>query len=556
MDIFGEGLDVDFNSEGWGPSLGVKIDTFGDVPYAHFDKKDKCWKHAAISQDDKSNQKLHNRYKSRGDDMGNAEFSFKHDSAEDSSFKLVDPTKTQTKGKYNKRPYGHGGRMGGAGGRGGGRTSAQAAGRAGRGKQQQQQRGGAGRGAGKGRGGWQRREKTNRNASVPVRGDWNCIEEIDFSELSKLQTNQPSVQDLCWCGQLDRYDETLDKVTSKAPRPLRRMQNKLFYCVTTTDDPIIEKFAVEGVGNVFATDAIISQLMVCARSIYSWDLVIQKVNDMIFIDKRDDSQFDLLTVSETAQIPPDDLDNVEEINRPEKLSVEATAINQNFSQQALKNETELRKSYEPNPFFEEDPSAPDAEPASVAYRYRKFTLGNINLVLRCELHGWTSKYSEELLMTCHALNEWDSDYCGGVKWRQTMEKQLGAVLITEIRNNGYKLGKWAAESLLAGADIMKLGYVSRDSNTNAFDHSILATQTLKPKDLASQITMSLSNMWGVIKMICDLVMSKEDGKFVLLKDPVKPIMRLYSVPMNTFESDEEDDDEDDEDDDEDAEEYM
>lgn len=52
----------------------------------------------------------------------------------------------------------------------------------------------------------------------------------------------------------------------------------------------------ENVGTVFATDAILATLMCSPRSMYSWDIVIQKVGNKLFLDKRDAS-FDLLTVS-------------------------------------------------------------------------------------------------------------------------------------------------------------------------------------------------------------------------------------------------------------------
>lgn len=52
----------------------------------------------------------------------------------------------------------------------------------------------------------------------------------------------------------------------------------------------------ENIGTVFATDAILSTLMCCPRSMYSWDIVIQRVGNKLFLDKRDAS-FDLLTVS-------------------------------------------------------------------------------------------------------------------------------------------------------------------------------------------------------------------------------------------------------------------
>ncbi len=36
----------------------------------------------------------------------------------------------------------------------------------------------------------------------------------------------------------------------------------------------------------------------------------------------------------------------------------------------------------------------------------------------------------------------------------------GSVLATELKNNSFKLAKWAAQSILAGADVMKIGYVT------------------------------------------------------------------------------------------------
>ena len=44
-------------------------------------------------------------------------------------------------------------------------------------------------------------------------------------------------------------------------------------------------------GNVYATDAILSTIMCCTRSNYSWDVVVQKIAGKIFFDKRDDSEF-------------------------------------------------------------------------------------------------------------------------------------------------------------------------------------------------------------------------------------------------------------------------
>ena len=49
-----------------------------------------------------------------------------------------------------------------------------------------------------------------------------------------------------------------------------------------------------------------------------------------------------------------------------------------------------------------------------------------------------------------------------------------------------------------------------------------------------------------MRTIVDMVLAKSAGrdadvKFVLVKDPNKPILRLYEVPLGTFEEDADDD---------------
>ena len=139
-------------------------------------------------------------------------------------------------------------------------------------------------------------------------------------------------------------------------------------------------------------------------------------------------------------------------------------------------------------------------------------------------------------MTLNALNEFDPKY-SGVDWRQKLETQRGAVLATELKNNANKLAKWTAQALLASADMMKLGYVSRVHPRDHFNHVILAVVGYKPKDFASQINLNTSNMWGIVKSIVDLCMKLNEGKYVLVKDPSKPQVRIYEVPADAFEND-------------------
>ncbi|KAK9276693.1 hypothetical protein L1049_006229 [Liquidambar formosana] len=125
----------------------------------------------------------------------------------------------------------------------------------------------------------------------------------------------------------------------------------------------------------------------------------------------------------------------------------------------------------------------------------------------------------------------------GVDWRQKLETQRGAVLATELKNNANKLAKWTAQALLASADLMKLGYVSSVHPRDHFNHVILAVVGYKPREFAAQINLNTSNMWGIFKSIVDLCMKLNEGKYVLVKDPSKPQVRIYEVPADAFEND-------------------
>ncbi|CAI8591131.1 unnamed protein product [Vicia faba] len=375
-----------------------------------------------------------------------------------------------------------------------------------------------------------RREAAVCKSSVDIQPEWNMHDQIPFSTFTKLSYNVPEPEDLLLCGALENYDRTFDRINPKNERRLERFKNRNFFKVTTTDDPVIRRLANEDKATVFATDTILSTLMCAPRSVYSWDIVVQRVGNKLFFDKRDGSQLDLLSVHETSQEPlPEAKDD---INSAHSLSVEAAYINQNFSQQVLIRDGNKVTFDEPNPFANEG-----EEVASVAYRYRRWKLDNdMYLVARCEVHSVVELNKQRSFLTVNALNEFDPKY-SGVDWRQKLETQRGAVLATELKNNANKLAKWTAQALLGSADMMKLGYVSRIHPRDHFNHVILGVVGYKPKDFAAQINLNTTNMWGIVKSIVDLCMKLNEGKYVIVKDPSKPQIRIYEVPVDAFEND-------------------
>lgn len=148
--------------------------------------------------------------------------------------------------------------------------------------------------------------------------------------MTKLSLKVGDPEDLYWGGEVEYYDKLYDRVTPKNEKPIIKTR-KVFRNVTTSDDPIMRKLASDDCGKIFMTDAILTTLMCATRSVYSWDIFVTKVGDKLFFDKRDKGPLSYVTVNETApeQIP-EEKDN---INGVQQLSLEATMIKQNFSQQ-------------------------------------------------------------------------------------------------------------------------------------------------------------------------------------------------------------------------------
>ncbi|KAK5232439.1 hypothetical protein LTR16_012707, partial [Cryomyces antarcticus] len=105
-------------------------------------------------------------------------------------------------------------------------------------------------------------------------------------------------------------------------------------------------------------------LMCAPRSVYSWDLVINRQDNKIYIDKRDGSNLDMVTVNENAaEAPMETTESTKDaINSPQALMMEATRINYMFpNQTVIESETSKREMQNPHPFYnpaeESDPPA-------------------------------------------------------------------------------------------------------------------------------------------------------------------------------------------------------
>lgn len=406
------------------------------------------------------------------------------------------------------------------------------------------------------------------------------LEEIDFNRLAKLNLETSGGEDIDSYGFLYYYDRSYDKPPVKNTERKLNVVDRAAYNVTTSSDPIIQELAEKDEATIFATDNILSMLMCAPRSVYSWDIVITRSGNKIYLDKRDGSSLDMVSVNENAADAPLEASegNKDSINYPGALALEATFINHNFANQTvMESETSKLEMPHENPFY--NPSEETEPLASKAYKYRRFDLSlekdedPLHLIVRTEIDAVVKNNisGEDQLLTLKALNEFDhkaQGSGGALDWRTKLTSQRGAVVATEMKNNSCKLARWTVQSILAKADVMKLGYVisssfvfkrfliisllspranftpsfvSRATPKSNDRHVILGVVGYDPRKFAEQMNLNLSNGWGIVRTIVDMVRSMKDGKYVLVKDPNKSLLRLYEVPPGSFEEGEEED---------------
>ena len=103
------------------------------------------------------------------------------------------------------------------------------------------------------------------------------------------------------------------------------------------------------------------------------------------------------------------------------------------------------------------------------------------------------------------------------------------MLATELKNNNCKLAKWTAAALLGGIDQMKVGFVSRTHPRDSRNHQVLGVQFYRPHEFAMQINLAAGNMWAILRHVVEVIDKCADGKYLMLKDPNKPVLRLYEI---------------------------
>ena len=386
---------------------------------------------------------------------------------------------------------------------------------------------------------------------------WKIIADFNKLTLEKLRLDQDTeieVEEKILLGKVYPLNEEVEeRINPYNPLALNKYDNmKFFGNVTTLEDEMLK---TADFANVFVTEKILSVIMTCVYNSHPWHLKIRKVGDNIYIDKMENSEIDLISVNESDNTPSDEDDR--NINGYKSLGIEATLINEFIKEQMIDMKSKPIQSDGENPFKESDME--DNEVEHLGYRYRLWTIDDIKVMVRCQVHSYIMKDEESdhdeeeneeeeekkeeeekvnrakvEYVNIYALNEFDKN-----SYLSKESNLIPILLKKELQSNHLKLTKWGVNCYLAGVDKMKIGFVTRKNTKENTNHLISGFYDVSCDDLLKVTNFNKTIAWGIFREIIEIIRrQKNDGAYIIMKTlgltGAKSMLKLYSVPESTF----------------------
>lgn len=355
-----------------------------------------------------------------------------------------------------------------------------------------------------------------REPSIPVSSEWTLVEEIEFSRLAKLQfapNEDPRV--VHTAGALKTFERSLNRtVTVKNEKPLGALDTTPVPLKMVLEDAELMRLAKEHGAKIVTTDVAVTALMACARSQLPWDLRVWRDADsgLIILDRRESfTQLDFPCICENAEEPP--VHDKDHINGASNLAVEAARINAKL----------------PHVLATGTSGSEEGE----CDRYVLWDLGDdLKMLVRCRINYFDGSNAGVM----RALLEYEPGRTGD--WRSRLDTQRAAVVANEAKNNSAILSRWLLGAILGGVSVFKLAFVSRLAPRERTKHALLGLHEAEPHEAAFQLGIDVANGFGVLKALGKQLLQLCSSStcaantYVLLRDPNKPLIRLYSTPLS------------------------
>jgi translation initiation factor 3 subunit D len=157
---------------------------------------------------------------------------------------------------------------------------------------------------------------------------------------------------------------------------------------------------------------------------------------------------------------------------------------------------------------------------------------NRTLLTRAQLHSYENlsiggeedpdniKYNN-----IYTMNQWK--FIKG-NW-ENIDTDKTSILSVELTDNTNRVAKWAIQSLLAGADKMKIVFATRQKLGSNLKHKILGASSVTTSGFIDLISFKIDEAWAYVKYFVDYFEKKEDGNYILVRDPMKTSIKIFKI---------------------------
>jgi len=349
--------------------------------------------------------------------------------------------------------------------------------------------------------------------SVPIEGEWKLKEEMEFTDLQKVQIPMLKEHEVLHTTShnsrvIDSHYEriNLKRVQQITSGDFQRTNFSLF------DDHFVQDYIATSNDEkcIFLTDNAASLIMSATRTIFPWDLNVAVINGNIFIENR---------TEDIPYLPVNENTNFMSVQGSYDLSIEVNNFLESF--------------IEILPLEKKEEETSDPENKNI-YKYLKWDIiDGLKVIIRCRQHASTKIRSGMLSILFHVF----IDSHG--RWGNSMDNARGAILAVELRNNASSISRAIYNAILGDINQISLLYITREIPSNTKKHLILGCQFFNPVELSEQVNLNILNGFGILKSILETIIlhasdiileGKEEStkrSFVLLREPNKPLLLLY-----------------------------
>lgn len=374
---------------------------------------------------------------------------------------------------------------------------------------------------------------------------------IPIDENGDEENSYPKIETIAIIGQPPLFNTKMIGIRSSLKRqlPIYQPSSKSSFAEPSQidEDPFIIDYRTKTEPRqplrVFSTARALAAICVCQRSVYPFDLIIEKVdNENIYVKVRKENE------AATQETSLETIMTTDQISR-EKVTqefIQNITETMNATEEFIQKVTEGMETVKLSEKEDDEKSIEKVQPALI---YRSIQLKGIEFIVRGQIDSVQEVSQQQLqqynqgkskskqkklnlnglhhsIVLCRAFVDAPSSLRKSNIW-ENIEQRRGAIFLGETNANSSKVARWVATAILTGAETCMVGYITRSSLSSSEPHLLLGVERHNIEKFANDISLKKSNMYAILSEVFNSMETAKPATYVFMKD--SRIKKTYCI---------------------------